>query len=102
LREPEQFVGHCDRVDVRVLAVVEVSVRPPDALEHFDVEAETLDGAAEAEPRVAPVLPEVAVHRVLLPRKKPFTWAGEKIDPLFRLTLEIVIFHFISKVLKMI
>jgi hypothetical protein len=68
LRQTEQFVGHRDCVDVGVFAVVKVGVWPPNVLEHFKVETETLDGASEAEPRVAPVLPEVAVHRVFLVR----------------------------------
>jgi hypothetical protein len=66
LRQTEQFVGHRDCVDVGVFAVVKVGVWPPNALKHFEIEAQTLDRPSEAQPRVAPVLPEVAVHGVFL------------------------------------
>lgn len=45
LRDPQQLVGHGDGVNVRVFAVVEVSVRPPDALQHLDAQAQVLNGA---------------------------------------------------------
>lgn len=52
-------------MDVRVLAIVEVRVRPPDALQHLDAQRQRLHRAAELQSRVAPVLPKVAVHRVV-------------------------------------
>ena len=53
---------------------MEVGVRLPDLLEHLDVQAELVDllgvrvllDASEAEPLVAPVLTEVAVHGIVL------------------------------------
>lgn len=54
---------------VAVFAVVEVSIGTPDPLEHFDAETERLDRAQEAQARVAPRLPEVTVHRVILERR---------------------------------
>lgn len=69
LGDPQQFVRHGDRVHVAVLAVVEVSIGTPDPLEHFDAETERLDRAQEAQARVAPRLPEVTVHRVILGRR---------------------------------
>lgn len=68
LGDPQQFVRHGDRVHVTVLAVVEVSIGTPDPLEHFDAETERLDRAQKAQARVAPRLPEVTVHRVILER----------------------------------
>lgn len=66
LGDPQKLVGDRYRVDVRVLPVVEVRVRTPDPLQHFDGEGKRLDGTQEGQTLVPPVLAEVAVHRVLL------------------------------------
>lgn len=54
---------------VTVLAIVEIRIGTPNSLEHFDAEAEGLNSGAriqETQSRVAPRLPEVAIHRVIL------------------------------------
>ncbi len=73
-RDPKQFVRPGDGVEVRAQAIVEISVWLPDLLQHLDVEAQVVDGervgvlvqTGEAEALVAPVLAEVAVHRIIL------------------------------------
>lgn len=69
LADAKQLVWHSDRVYVGVFAVVEVRVRSPDALKHLDRERQRADGPEERKPRVAPVLPKVAVHRIVLEKK---------------------------------
>lgn len=48
-----------------MLAIVEVRVRSPDLVQHLDAQRETLDGPLETESLIAPVLPEIAIHRVV-------------------------------------
>lgn len=66
LSDPEKLVGHRDGMYIRLFAVVKISVRPPNSLEHFDAEAQTFYRAEETEARVAPILAEIAIHRIVL------------------------------------
>lgn len=50
---------------MRVFAIVEVRVRSPDLVQHLNAQRETLDRPLEAESLVAPILPEIAIHRVV-------------------------------------
>lgn len=62
LVQSQQLIGHGNRVYVRVLAIVEVGVGPPDLVQHLNAQRQTLDGALKAQPLVAPILPEIAIH----------------------------------------
>lgn len=45
LGDSQQFVRHGDRMDVTVLAIVEISIGTPNPLEHFNAETERFDRA---------------------------------------------------------
>lgn len=68
--EAHELVWRGDHVHVRVLAVVEVSVRLPDAVEHGHGERQLqvlfIGGRFVREPRVPPRLSEVTVERKCL------------------------------------
>lgn len=54
--DAEQLVGRGDCVQVRFFAVVKERIRLPDALQHFNAQAQRLDGPVEAQPLILPLL----------------------------------------------
>ena len=64
LVDPEQLVGSCDSVQVRLLSVEEVCIRFPETVEDLDAHSQFLHGAVEAEASVDPTLSEIAVQLV--------------------------------------
>lgn len=66
LGDPQQLVRHGYGVDVAVLAVVEVSIGSPNSFKHLDTKTKRFYRPQKTQTGIAPVLSEVAIHRVVL------------------------------------
>lgn len=66
LTDAEQFIRYSDSVYIGMFSVVKIRVWPPNPLEHLDGKGQRADGTEKRQPRVTPILPEVAIHRIIL------------------------------------
>lgn len=66
MKQSYELVRSGDGVEIGLLAVVEVGVWLPYALQHSNAECQSVLGGEEGKPSVHPGLPEVAVHRIRL------------------------------------